>query len=392
MPSLFRDYVTPGGRKWLPLAFVVGSIAIVAYADYIATKVSLGYLYILPLGIGAMFLRSEISYGLIAICIFLHDLFRPAHIVALPGRVAHNLTAIVGFIFVVYAVQRYVTQRELLAKAVRKQRDDLMNDVQLAGQVQRMFLPHGQPSIAGLDIAGMMQPARTVGGDYYDYIPVNDHSIQMVVADVAGKGVSAALLMSAAAAATQFEINEVRDIADIVGRLNLGLHAVSDGTRYVTLLLAEVDAETRTLRYINCGHNPALLLHQRTGEIVSMSSSCPPLGMFARAACDVGRSELTPGDVMVFYTDGLTETEDPMGEPFGMERLLAVVKGNSALSSERIMNNVFHAAVDFHGGASFNDDVTILVVKCDFEQPHAAVQIQPDGARATVELSTNVEA
>jgi len=81
--SIFRDYVTPGGRKWLPLASVLGSIAIVAYADYIATKVPLGYLYILPLGIGALFLRSEISYGLVAICLFLHDLFRPVHVLSL---------------------------------------------------------------------------------------------------------------------------------------------------------------------------------------------------------------------------------------------------------------------------------------------------------------------
>jgi serine phosphatase RsbU (regulator of sigma subunit) len=391
--SIFRDYVTPDGRKWLPLASVLGSIAIVAYADYIATTVSLGYLYILPLGIAALFLRSKISYALVAACLFLHDLFRPKHVIAMPLRVAHNLTALVSFVLVVYAVQRYVMQRELLARAVRKQRDDLLNDVQLAGQVQRMFLPHGQPSIAGLDMAGMMQPALTVGGDYYDYIPMNDHAIQMVVADVAGKGVSAALLMSAAAAATQFEINEVRDISTIVNRLNLGLHAVSDGTRYVTLLLAEVDAEHRTLRYINCGHNPALLLRHPTGEIVSMSSSCPPVGMFARSVCQVGESELTPGDVIVFYTDGLTEAEDPLGEPFGMERLRAVVKGNAELSADRILKNVFHAAVDFHGGASFNDDVTILVVKCDFDGREAALSAQlPHASVAAVELSTNVEA
>jgi serine phosphatase RsbU (regulator of sigma subunit) len=392
VPTLFRDYVTPGGRKWLPLAFVMGSIAIVAYADYITTTVSLGYLYILPLAIGAMFLRSEISYGLVAVCIFLHDLFRPAHLVALPVRIAHNLTALVGFVLVVYAVQRYVMQRELLARTVRKQRDDLVNDVQLAAQVQRMFLPHGQPSIAGLDIAGMMQPARGVGGDYYDYIPMNGHAVQMVVADAAGNGVSAALLMSAAAAATQLEINEVRDISDIVGHLNAGLHSVSDGTRYVTLLLAEVDASSRSLRYVNCGHNPALLLHERTGEIVTMSSSCSPLGMFAKAACEVGQSELSPGDVMVFYTDGLTEAENPMGEPFGMERLLAVLRGNSALSAERIMKNVFHSAVDFHEGIGFDDDVTILVVKCNFDGADAFVEAQrPERAGTAVELSTNVE-
>jgi len=391
--SIFRDYVTPGGRKWLPLASVLGSIAIVAYADYIATKVPLGYLYILPLGIGALFLRSEISYGLVAICLFLHDWFRPVHVLSLEARIAHNLTALAGFIAVVFAVQRYAMQRELLARAVRKQRDDLLDDVQLAGQVQRMFLPHGQPSIAGLDIAGMMQPARTVGGDYYDYTPLNDHAIEMVVADVAGKGVSAALLMSAAAAATQFEVDQVRDISDTVRHLNAGLHSVSDGTRYVTLLLAEIDAQRRTLRYINCGHNPALLVHNRTGEVVRMNSSCPPLGMFARATCEVGESELTPGDVIVFYTDGLTEAEDPAGEQFGLERLLALVRGNSELSAERIMKNVFDSAVDFHGEAGFDDDVTILVVKCDFDGVDAAVGSEfAARAGACSELSTNVEA
>jgi sigma-B regulation protein RsbU (phosphoserine phosphatase) len=372
---------------------VFGSIAIVAYADCIATKVPLGYLYILPLGIGALFLRSEISYALVALCLFLHDLFRPVHVLSLGARIAHNLTALVGFIVVVYAVQRYVMQRELLAKAVRNQRDDLLNDVQLAGQVQRMFLPHSQPSIAGLDIAGMMQPARTVGGDYYDYLPLNDHAIEMVVADVAGKGVSAALLMSAAAAATQFEVDQVRDISDTVRHLNAGLHSVSDGTRYVTLLLAEIDAQRRTLRYINCGHNPALLLREGTGEVLHMSSSCPPLGMFARSACEVGESELHPGDIIVFYTDGLTEAEDLSGEPFGMERLLAVVRGNSELSAERIMKNVFQSAVGFHGEAGFTDDVTILVVKCDFDGAVASVGSEFTArAGAGVELSTNVEA
>jgi len=208
----------------------------------------------------------------------------------------------------------------------------------------------------------------------------------MVVADVAGKGVSAALLMSAAAAATQFEMNEVRDLTETVSHLNAGLHAVSDGTRYVTLLLAEVDAEHRTLRYINCGHNPALLLHEGTGEIVNMSSSCPPLACFARAACEVGESKLNPGDIMVFYTDGLTETENPMGEPFGMERCWRWC-GEFRIVSRAIMKNVFHSAVDFHAELGFNDDVTILVVKCNFDGADLFVE-RPDGAAANVELST----
>lgn len=183
--SLLRREVAVVGPQWLPMVLVFGSIGAVAYADFIATGVSLGYLYILPLGISAMFLRSQISYGLIAVCVFLHDLFGPPY-PSQEARITHNLTALIAFAFVVYVIQRYVKQREELDKAVRQQRDQLVQEVELAAGVQRMFLPISRPSIPGLQIAGMMQPVGGVGGDYYDYVPINEHTIQIVIADVSG--------------------------------------------------------------------------------------------------------------------------------------------------------------------------------------------------------------
>jgi serine phosphatase RsbU (regulator of sigma subunit) len=377
--SIFREDVPAGGRRWIPLALVLGSIVVVAYADHVAATVPLGYLYILPLGIGAMFLRSDISYFLTAVCIFLHDLFRPAFF-SLPLRLAHNGIALIGFVFVVYVIQRYVKEKEILAKTMRTQRDELLKDVELAGHVQRMFLPIGRPSIAGLDIAGKMQPARTVGGDYYDYIPINDHSIQMVIADVAGKGVPAALLMSAAAAGVQLETGHVRDLAEVVGQLNTEIHSVSDGVRFVTLLLAEVDAQLRKLRYVNCGHNPGLLLREEADEIVPLNSSCPPLGFFADAACEISETDLRAGDVIVLYTDGLTEAENATGEEFGIERLSAILRRDSSLAAEEILDNIFRAAVDFQQGLGFADDVTILVVKCGFARTESFIPVGISGA------------
>ncbi len=166
--SLLRRKFAAGGPQWMPAVLIFGSIAAVAYADFIVSAVSLGYLYILPLGISAMFLRTEISYALVAVCVFLHDLFGPPY-PSLQARIAHNLTAAIGFTFVVYVVQRYVKQREQLDRTVRQQRDQLLQDLELAAQVQKMFLPNHRPSIPGLDIAGVMQPARGVSGDYYDY-------------------------------------------------------------------------------------------------------------------------------------------------------------------------------------------------------------------------------
>jgi phosphoserine phosphatase RsbU/P len=362
--SLLRKDVASNGPAWLPLSLVLGAIGAVAYADHLVVSVSLVYLYILPLGVSAIFLRKVISYSLIAVCVLFHDYYSPRNIN--PGlRIFHNLSAMLCFAFVVYVIRRYMEQREALAKTVQQQRDDLLKDVELAAQVQRLFLPSGKPAIAGLEIAGMMQPARGVGGDYYDYIPIDAHTTQIVIADVAGKGVPAALLMSATAAAMRLEANRERNMLEQVERLNTGIHAVSDAERYVTLLIAEIDVHKRTLQYVNCGHNPALLFRATTGTLTHLDSSCPPIGLSTEEICELASDNLSPGDVVVFYTDGVTEAENRLGEEFGMERLSATVRRGSALSAENLMVDIYNTAADFCGD-DFNDDVTILVVKCDF--------------------------
>jgi sigma-B regulation protein RsbU (phosphoserine phosphatase) len=361
--SLLRGDVAASGPTWIPLVLVLGAIVAVAYADHLVVPISLIYLCILPIVVGATFLRRVISYGLTVVCVLLHDYYSPKGIK--PGfRVFHNLSAMLCFALVVYVIRRCMEQREALAKTIRQQRDDLLKDVELAAQVQR-FLPSGKPSIPGLEIAGMMYPARGVGGDYYDYFPIDAHTTQIIVADVAGKGVPAALLMSATAAAMRLEANHDRNMLEQVERLNRGIHSVSDSERFVTLLVAEIDAQKRTLRYVNCGHNPALLFRAKTGALSLMNSSCPPIGLSPEEVCELASEDLMAGDVLVFYTDGVTEAENGLGEEFRLERLSATVRRSSSLSAEDLMNNIYNAAADFCGD-DFNDDVTILVVKCDF--------------------------
>jgi len=365
LPLLRKD-VASNGPAWLPFVLVLGAISAVAYADHLVVSISLVYLYILPVGLGAIFLRRKISYSLIAACVLFHDYYSPRY-VNLGLRIFHNLSAMLSFAFVVYVIQRYMEQREALAKTVQQQRDDLLQDVELAAQVQRLFLPVGKPAIAGLEFAGMMQPARGVSGDYYDYIPIDAHTIQFVIADVAGKGVPAALLMSATAAAMQLEANHDRNMLEIVARLNTGIHSVSDGERYVTLLLAEIDTRKRTLRYVNCGHNPALLFRAKTGTLTRMNSSCPPIGISPEEICDLASADLIAGDVLVFYTDGVTEAQNQLGEEFGTDRLSAVVRRGASRSPEGLMMDIFRTAANFCSDVGFNDDVTILVVKCNFD-------------------------
>ena len=366
MPPLLRKGLASSGWRWLPLVLVLGAIAAVAYADHLVVSISLAYLYTLPLGISAIFLREEISYSLILFCILLHDYYSLRHIN--PGlRIFHNLSALLCFFFVVWIIHRYIRQREGLAKKVQQQRDALLQDVELAAQVQRMFLPLGKPAIAGLEIAGMMQPAKGLSGDYYDYIPIDAHTMQIVIADVSGKGVSAALLMAATAAAAQLEANHERNMLEIVGRLNTGILSVSDGAHYVTLLLAEIDADKKTLHYVNCGHNPALLFRSDTGKVTHLNSSCAPIGISPEESCELASADLAAGDVLVLYTDGVTEAQNALGEEFGTERLSALLERSSSLSAESLMSSIFGSVADFCNLVGFSDDVTILVVKCNFD-------------------------
>ena len=361
-----RKDVASIGPPWLPVALVLGAIAAVAYVDHLVVSTSLVYLYIFPLGISAILLRKEVSYSLIPVCILFHDYWSPR--IIHPGiRIFDNLIALLCFSFVVYVIQRYIEQRELLAKTIQQQRDELLQDLELAAQVQRMFLPVGAPAIAGLEIAGMMQPSKTVGGDYYDYIPINGNTIQIVIADVAGKGVSAALLMSATAAAMRLEATRDRNMLQQVERLNTEIGAVSDPERYVTLLVAEIDTDKRRIRYVNCGHNSALLFQAKTRTLKRLESSCPPIGLNPEEFCELASADLTSGDVLVFYTDGVTEAENLLAEEFGMERLSAVVRRGSSLSAEGLMDDIFSSAASFSKEVGFGDDVTILVVKCAFD-------------------------
>src|SRR6266853_1302340 len=367
--SRLRKELASNRPTWLPLVLVLAAIVVVAYADHLVVSLSLVYLYTLPLTVGAIFLRKEISYGLIVACILFHYFFHyfdfPRHI-HLGLRIFHDLSALLCLTLVVYVIQRYIERQESLVKAVQQQRDDLLKDVELAAQVQRLFLPSGKPAIAGLEIAGMMHPARGVGGDYYDYFPIDAHTSQIIIADVSGKGVPAALLMSATAAALRLEANHDRNMLEQVERLNTGIHSVSDSDRYVTLLVGEIDAQKRTLRYVNCGHNPALLFRAETGTVSLMNSSCPPIGLSPEEICELTAEDLMSGDVLVFYTDGVTEAENRVDEEFGMERLSAIVCCDYSLSAEDLMTNIYNAAADFCGD-DFNDDVTILVVKCNFD-------------------------
>jgi serine phosphatase RsbU (regulator of sigma subunit) len=347
---------------WWAFLVVVLAIGCVAYADSRVEEVSLGYLYILPLSFSAILLSARLTYAIVIVCIFFHDLFGPP-IHHMQGRILHNLAALIGFVFVVAILRRFVAQRNALNELTRNQRDALLKEVELAAEVQRLFLPRSDPETAGFEIAGAMHPARVVGGDYYDYLPRPDGRMRLVIADVSGKGVAAALLMSATAAAVQLETNEPRKLCDVASHLNKELYALQDDGRFVTVLLGELDPLSGQLRYINCGHNPALLLRGVSGEAEWLGASCTPVGMTPEMDCSLEEIRLAAGDIMVWYTDGLTEASDGDAKEFGTSRLLESVRLNAGCSSREICDQLWRDVAAFTQRDSLDDDLTLMVIK-----------------------------
>jgi len=344
---------------------VVLAILCVAYADNRVEGVSLGYLYILyilPLSVSAILLSPRLTYAIVFVSIFFHDLFGPP-IHHLAGRILHNLAALVGFTFVVAILQWFVAQRNALNELTRHQRDALLKEVELAAEVQRLFLPRRDPVTPGFEIAGDMHPARVVGGDYYDYLLRPDGTMRLVIADVSGKGVAAALLMSATAAAVQLETNETRELSDVANQLNKELFALEDDGRFVTALLGELEPRSGHLKYINCGHNPALLVRADGGDAVWLNASCMPVGISPEMDCSLGEITLAPGDIMVWYTDGLTDASNPDAMEFGTKRLLESVRVHSGGTAREISDHLWRDVAAFTQRDSLDDDLTLMVIK-----------------------------
>jgi serine phosphatase RsbU (regulator of sigma subunit) len=347
---------------WWAFLVVVLAIGCVAYADNRVEGVSLGYLYILPLSFSAILLSPRLTYAIVVVCILFHDLFGPP-IHHIQGRILHNLTALVGFMFVVAILEWFVAQRNALNDLTRHQRDELLKEVELAAEVQRLFLPRSDPETSGFEIAGAMHPARVVGGDYYDYLARPDGRMRLVIADVSGKGVAAALLMSATAAAVQLETNEPRKLSDVANHLNKELFALQDDGRFVTVLLGELDPRSGQLNYINCGHNPALLVRGDGGETVWLHASCTPVGMAPEMDCLLEEIRLAPGDIMVWYTDGLTDASNREAKEFGTERLLESVRTHSDGNAREICDQLWRDVAAFTQRESLDDDLTVMVIK-----------------------------
>jgi sigma-B regulation protein RsbU (phosphoserine phosphatase) len=244
-------------------------------------------------------------------------------------------------------------------EALEKER--LEREIQLAADIQQRLLPKSYPDVEGFELAGWSRPARHVGGDYYNLLARPSGRLAVVVADVSGKGMPAALMVSTAHSALNLLLDRADIGPDLVERLNRHILDASAPNKFITLLLAEIDPPSGGVHYVNAGHNPALLVRSG-GEVEELVPGGLPLGMFAGSYRD-GRADLHPGDLLCLYSDGITECEEPGGEEFGPGRLAELLRQGCDLPLSDLVSSIDGATLEFAEGADQADDQTLVLLR-----------------------------
>ncbi len=238
----------------------------------------------------------------------------------------------------------------------------MAKDMEQAALIQKGLLPSDPPAIKGLDIAGKTTACRTVGGDYFDFIEFPDGRVAMLVGDVAGKGMPASLLMSSLQARVQVLFEDGDDLARKIGRLNKSICANCPDNRFITFFMTVVNPETGELVYTNAGHNPPLLV-RKGGGVETLAGGGVILGILPMAVYKEAGAKMESGDVLVLFSDGVTEAANSSGEDFGEVRLGEVVAANRDRPASEIVEAIEAAVVAFTQGAPAADDITVVVAR-----------------------------
>ena len=242
------------------------------------------------------------------------------------------------------------------------ERERLEREQQVASEIQQRFLPSKAPQVTGYELQGISFPCYEIGGDYYDFIERENGSLIVALGDVSGKGTAAALLMSSLHAAVHAQADANDSIVKTIVAVNRYLVESIPPNRFVTLFYAELDPKNGALAFLNAGHNPPLIVHAG-GTMEQLASGGLPLGILADADFREGRTKLYPGDVLVIYSDGVSEAVNPNGEEFGATRLYEVVARNLDTSASGIRDRIESALTKFCQGTPAADDITLVIVK-----------------------------
>jgi sigma-B regulation protein RsbU (phosphoserine phosphatase) len=257
-----------------------------------------------------------------------------------------------------HGVSRHVTARATRVAQLQHQNGELED----AREVQQQLLPRCGPAVPGLNYAGRCRPAASVGGDYYDFLPIGDGRVGFAIGDVSGKGIPAALLMATLQASLRgLAMANPAELQALMACLNRLMYDATPVNRFATLFYGAYDPGTREFTYVNGGHNSPLVL--RGTNVLRLSEGGPAVGMFSPSQYQQSSVTLEPGDTLVLFTDGVSEAMSRGMDEFGEERLIAAVRSGGELSITELIESIFDACDDFADGAPQHDDMTLLIVR-----------------------------
>lgn len=265
-----------------------------------------------------------------------------------------------------------ISMAEQIADRIEADRR-VAHEMEIAREVQSHLFPQVAPPLATLEYTGSCIQARQVGGDYYDFWDFGSTHLALVLADISGKGISGALLManlqanlrSRSAVARQDMLDRDREgrwLPGLLKSVNQLFYENTADDRYATLFLAVYDDSSRQLEYANCGHNPPLLFHA-DGSVEQLTSTATVIGLSSDWDCTTRMVTLRPNDVLVIYTDGVTEASDPVGNEFGVGRLCETVRANLSLPPAELLTAIQQAVQEFSAGGEQSDDLTLVVAR-----------------------------
>lgn len=263
-------------------------------------------------------------------------------------------------IILVAIENKRLARQQLEQEALRK-------ELEIARGVQQMLFPKNLPQRDDLKVYALYLPHQNVGGDYYDYIEINEHQFLLCIADVSGKGVPAAILMSNFQAALRTMIRHSTNLKEIITELNHQTVRTARGENFITFFVAIIDNKKKELYYVNAGHNPPLILiDDRKPKLLELGTTI--LGAFKPLPfLNVGRVHFQNRFFFFSYTDGLTETFNEQGEPFEIDRLKEVIVTHAELDLEKINGVLLQRLNEFRGKNTYTDDITLL--SCKFQAP-----------------------
>ena len=250
---------------------------------------------------------------------------------------------------------------------VRKQADSerrRKSELEIAANVQQKLFPHQIHHLSTIDYAGHCVAAREVGGDYYDFLDIDQHTVGFVLGDVSGKGVPAALLMANLQACFRSqEAHALLQPAHVLETVNRHFFDSTTAERFATLFFGIYDDRTRGLRYVNCGQVAPLLL-RASGELETLNPTATMIGAFRRWGCTEQQVCLHPGDRLAVYSDGVTEAESPSGEDFGEERLVLCLREGQGQSARSLVQSIVERVSEFSHGSRYDDVTVVAITAC----------------------------